>query len=100
VIEGSPHKGTVVLDEVQKVPELLAVVHGIIEGRRRLQFVLTGSSARKLKRGVVDLLAGRALVRTLHPFMAAELGERFRLEASLTHGLLPLVVASRDLGKS
>jgi len=99
VIEGNPNKSTVVLDEVQKVPELLAVVHGIIEEKRGLQFVLTGSSARKLKRGGVDLLAGRALVRTLHPFMAAELGERFQLEASLTHGLLPLVVASTDPGE-
>ena len=99
VIEGNPRKSAVVIDEVQKVPELLAVVHGIIEDRRRLQFILTGSSARKLKRGGVDLLAGRALVRTLHPFMAAELGERFRLGASLRHGLLPLVVASTDPGE-
>jgi predicted AAA+ superfamily ATPase len=99
VIDGNPNKSAVVLDEVQKVPELLAVVHGIIEDRSRLQFVLTGSSARKLKRGGVDLLAGRALVRTLHPFMAAELGERFRLEASLRHGLVPLVVASTDPGE-
>lgn len=99
VIEGNPKKSTVVLDEVQKVPELLTVVHGIIEDRSRLRFVLTGSSARKLKRGGVDLLAGRALVRSLHPFMAAELGERFRLDASLRYGLVPLVVASADPGE-
>jgi predicted AAA+ superfamily ATPase len=55
--------------------------------------VLTGSSARKLLRGGVDLLAGRAVVRTLHPFMAAELPE-FSLEAALVTGLLPVVVAA------
>jgi predicted AAA+ superfamily ATPase len=55
--------------------------------------VLTGSSARKLRRGGVDLLAGRALLRTLHPFMAAELPE-FRLEVALASGLLPLVLAA------
>ena len=96
VIEGNPRKGTVVIDEVQKIPELLAVVHGIIEDNRGLQFVLPGSSASKLKRGGVDLLAGRALVRTLHPFMATELGKSFQLGTSLRHGLLPLVVASPD----
>ena len=96
LIEGNPRKKQVVIDEVQKVPELLAAVHGIIEEKNQLQFVLTGSSARKLKRGGVDLLAGRALIRTLHPFMAAELGNIFQLDASLRHGLLPLVVASAN----
>jgi predicted AAA+ superfamily ATPase len=74
--------------------ELLNVVHALIERPGRQQrFVLTGSSARKLRRGGVDLLAGRALLRTLHPFMAAELSE-FQLDTALQRGLLPLVVAS------
>lgn len=81
----------VVVDEVQKVPELLDVVHGLIEERRGLRFVLTGSSARKLKRSGVDLLAGRALLRYLHPFMAAELGPSFNADRALKLGLLPLV---------
>jgi predicted AAA+ superfamily ATPase len=81
---------------VQKVPELLPVVHQLIEQRRRLQFILTGSSARKLKRSGVDLLAGRAVLRTLHPYMAAELGDRFEIASALHRGLVPLVVGASD----
>jgi predicted AAA+ superfamily ATPase len=72
-LAGERGKLTVVIDEVQRAPELLSVVHALIEERRGLRFVLTGSSARKLRRGTANLLAGRALVRSLHPFMAAEL---------------------------
>ncbi len=93
LVLGAPERDTVVVDEVQRIPELLNVVHELLESRQRKRFVLTGSSARKLRRGGVDLLAGRALLRTLHPFMAAEL-PRFRLEEALQRGLLPLVVAS------
>ena len=82
-----------VLDEVQRVPELLNVVHALLESKDRRRFVLTGSSARKLRRGGVDLLAGRAVVRTLHPFMAAEL-RFFDIDVALTRGLLPLVTTS------
>jgi len=85
----------VVVDEVQRVPELLYVVHDLIERRSGHQFVLTGSSARKLRRGGVDLLAGRALHRTLHPFMAAEL-PTFNLDDALATGLVPVVVASPE----
>lgn len=85
----------IVVDEVQRVPELLEVVHHLIEQWPGTRFVLTGSSARKLKRSGVDLLAGRAVVRELHPFMAAELPS-FDLERALLQGLLPLVVASGD----
>jgi len=92
---GSSRKRVVVVDEVQRVPELLNVVHEVLERPGAPRFVLTGSSARKLRRGGVDLLAGRALLRTLHPFMAAELAE-FRLDESLKFGLLPLVVAAGD----
>jgi predicted AAA+ superfamily ATPase len=78
---------------VQRVPELLNVVHALIEQPVRRQFVLTGSSARKLRRGGIDLLAGRALYYTLHPFMAAE-WPSFQLSTAFQTGLLPLVVAS------
>ena len=88
---GAPEGSTVVVDEVQRIPDLLNVVHELIESGPSSRFVLTGSSARKLRRGGVDLLAGRALLRTLHPFMAAELPE-LRLEDALENGLLPLVV--------
>jgi len=90
-IAGTPEARVVVVAEVQRVPELLPVVHQLIEERSGLSFVLTGSSARKLKRTGVDLLAGRAVLRSLHPFMAAELGEAFDLERALLQGLLPVV---------
>jgi predicted AAA+ superfamily ATPase len=81
----------IVIDEIQKVPELLAVVHYLIEQKKGYQFILTGSSARKLKRSGVDLLAGRALLKYMHPFTAEELGSLFSLEKALEIGLLPLV---------
>ena len=93
-VNANPRSHCVVIDEVQRVPDLLTVVHSLIEAKRGLQFVLTGSSARKLKRTGVDLLGGRALFHTLHPFVAAELGERFDFEQALRHGLLPVVLAS------
>jgi len=87
---------TVVVDEVQKVPELLDVVHHLVESGPGPRFVLTGSSARKLKRTGVDLLAGRLVLRSLHPFMAVELGAGFSLESALEYGLVPLVVDAAD----
>jgi predicted AAA+ superfamily ATPase len=90
---GEPDRPVVVIDEVQRVPELLNVVHELIESGGGRTFILTGSSTRKLRRGGTDLLAGRAVHRTLHPFMAAELAE-FRLGDALRLGLLPLVVAA------
>ncbi len=90
ITSGSEGK-TIIIDEVQKVPELLDVVHELLEDGNGIQFILTGSSARKLKRTGVDLLAGRAIVKTMHPFMAAELGESFSLAKSLQIGLVPLI---------
>ncbi len=97
-VEGSPSSRTIIVDEIQKVPSLLDQVHRIIEnaGRQKLQFILTGSSARKLKRSGTDLLAGRAILKTLHPFLAAELGKHFVLARSLELGMLPLVLGSSD----
>ncbi len=79
---------TVVLDEVQKLPALLDEVHRLIE-KRKTRFILTGSSARKLRRSGANLLAGRAQTLTMHPFTADELGARFDLRHAVTHGLLP-----------
>ncbi len=93
LVLGSPDRHTVVVDEVQRVPELLNVVHDLMSKPVFPRFVLTGSSARKLRRGGVDLLAGRALLCTLHPFMAGELGD-FHVARALRQGLLPLAVAS------
>ena len=80
--------GWVIIDEVQKVPKLLDVVHSQIESAGT-RFALTGSSARKLKRGTVNLLAGRAFVYHLFPFTTAELGTSFDLETALAFGTLP-----------
>lgn len=85
----------VVIDEVQKVPDLLAMVHALIE-ERRTRFVLTGSSARKLKRSGVDMLAGRAALRFLFPYLAAEMGDQFSLASALRIGLIPLIVEAAD----
>jgi len=89
------HKGWVVVDEVQRVPELLNEVHRLIESRR-LRFVLTGSSARKLRRRGVNLLAGRALTRHMHPLTALELGKDFDLKRALRWGCLPLACTSEN----
>ena len=88
------YKGWVVVDEVQRVPEVLNEVHRLIESRR-LRFVLTGSSARKLRRRGVNLLAGRALTRHLHPLTALELGKDFDLKRALRWGCLPLACTSK-----
>jgi predicted AAA+ superfamily ATPase len=78
------------VDEVQRLPNLLNEVHRFIE-EKRLRFVLCGSSARRLKRAGVNLLAGRALHRSMHPFVPEEIGSRFNLEEALQFGLLPIV---------
>lgn len=91
LVEGAMDKNVVIIDEVQKIPELLDIVHLLIEKHRKKIFVLTGSSMRKLRREGVNLLGGRALNLKMHPYMAAELGKQFDLEKALTYGMLPLV---------
>jgi uncharacterized protein len=111
----------IIIDEIQKVPKLLDLVHKILEEqeREKLQaehvqkeihktnlstlsrkFILTGSSARKLKRGAANLLAGRAFVFKLFPFSFQELGEAFNLHEALMWGLLPKITSfETDLQK-
>lgn len=84
------YAGWVVVDEIQRIPELLNEVHRLIE-TRRYRFVLTGSSARKLRRAGHNLLAGRALTCSFHPLTTVELGKDFRLQHSLQYGSLPCV---------
>lgn len=83
----------VVVDEVQRLPHLLNEVHRAIE-ERKLKFALTGSSARKLRRAGVNLLAGRATQRYMFPFVPEEMGDDFQLDAALQFGTMPIVVAS------
>ena len=86
----------VIVIDVEKVPDVLTVVHSLIEKKLNKHFVLTGSSARKLKRSGVDLLGGRALLRHMHPFMAAELQTSFDLSSALKIGLLPLILGAKN----
>lgn len=88
-------KGWIVIDEVQKVPAILDEVHRLIENHH-YRFILTGSSARKLKRAGVNLLAGRAIRYTMHPLVIQELGSRFDLAFALQHGLLPALYSYDD----
>jgi len=81
-------KDWVVIDEVQRVPELLHEIHRLIE-KYKYKFILTGSSARKLKRKGPNLLGGRALTYSLHPLTVIELGKDFNLDHSLKYGHLP-----------
>jgi len=78
----------VIIDEVQRIPDLLNEIHRLIE-KHKYKFVLTGSSARKLRRRGINLLGGRALTYSLHPLTAVELGNDFDLEHSLKYGHLP-----------
>jgi uncharacterized protein len=80
----------VIIDEVQKVPKLLDVVHDQIESTNR-KFILTGSSARKLKHGGANLLAGRAFVYDLHPFVYCEIDGRNHINDFLRWGMLPKI---------
>jgi len=85
-----PETEWIVIDEVQKLPALLDVVHHLIE-EKRFKFALTGSSARKLKRDGANLLAGRASVYHLFPFSPFELEQTFSLNTTLEWGTLPEV---------
>ncbi|MES2345421.1 MAG: AAA family ATPase [Chlamydiota bacterium] len=91
-----PAGSTLILDEIQRVPQLLSEVHALIEEKREIQYIMTGSSSRKLRRSVSDLLGGRALLRQMGPFIASELGKSFSLEKALKTGLIPLIWESSD----
>jgi len=92
ILAEHPNKKAVVIDEVQKVPDILNVVHELIEEKKGYQFIMTGSSARKLKKEGVNLLGGRALLKHMSPFFAAELGSTFDLSRNLKLGMLPIVL--------
>lgn len=84
------------IDEIQKIPELLDEVHLLIE-ERGIRFLLTGSSARKLRVGGTNLLGGRARDRSFHPLVSAEISiDQFNLNRALNHGLLPFHYLAED----
>lgn len=90
------HAGWVVVDEVQRVPALLDEVHRLVEVRPGLKFALTGSSARKLRRGGVNRLGGRAVPLRMHALTASELGGDWHLRSAVTRGCLPMAVNATD----
>ena len=92
-LRSAPPESWVVVDGIQRLPDLLNEAHRHIEDRR-LNFALLGSSARRLKAAGVNLLAGRALHKTMHPLTPAELGDDFDLDAALDTGTIPLVWAA------
>jgi len=96
VLEGTAGKNNIIVDEVQKVPELLDLIHKLIEKKEGKKYILTGSSARKLKKHGIDLLAGRAVLRRMHPFMASEMGRDFDFNKAMKFGLVPLICDSAD----
>lgn len=89
------YNGWIIIDEVQRIPELLNEVHRLIE-KNKYRFILTGSSARKIRRKGVNLLAGRALSYQLYPLTALELSGDFKLDHSLRYGHLPCVYTEKD----
>jgi predicted AAA+ superfamily ATPase len=93
--ELNPRDKIVVVDEIQRLPVLLNEVHRMIE-ERGIRFLLTGSSARKLRRGGVNLLGGRARTKHMHPFTYQELGNQFDLLKAIDRGLLPSIYLSDD----
>jgi len=100
--QAQPDCAWIVVDEIQRVPALLDEVQHLM-GKKRQRFVLSGSSARKLRRSGANLLAGRAEMRGMFPLVSAELGEQRPLDEVLARGMLPQAVArsrSRQFLKS
>ena len=93
--ELDPRDEIVVIDEIQRLPVLLNEIHRLIE-ERGIRFLLTGSSARKLRRGGVNLLGGRARTKYMHPLTYRELGNQFDLLKAIGRGLLPSIYLSED----
>ena len=92
----SKKKCQVVVDEIQRCADLLNEVHLLMEKMPEAQFILTGSSARKLRRAGVNLLGGRAYTLRLHPLTFKEIGKKFSLEQSLRFGTIPSIVLQRE----
>ncbi len=82
---------TIIVDEVQKVPRLLDVIHARIEQDPSTRFILCGSSARKLRHGSSNLLGGRAVYRSMHPLTMKEMGDHFQLPLVLFYGSMPRI---------
>jgi uncharacterized protein len=92
-----PKVRTILLDEVQRVPALLDTVQIVLDDKPgRFRFLLSGSSARKLRKGHANLLPGRVHTHHLHPLVASELGPDFNLNRAMAHGTLPGIYSETD----
>jgi len=98
-VEELKESSTIFIDEVQRVPKILDVIHSLMEQKPKLTFILCGSSARKLWRGAANLLGGRALYRTMHPLTFEELSETFNLQWILAYGSLPKIYTTLNQRK-
>lgn len=98
-VEELQGSATIFIDEVQRVPKILDVIHSLMEQRPTLKFILCGSSARKLRHGAANLLGGRAIYRTMHPLTFEELSETFNLQWILGYGSLPHVYTTLNQKK-
>ncbi len=97
-LAAAPEHKTVIIDEIQRVPRLLDVVQSLIDRNRSLRFVMSGSSARKLRHGHANLLGGRVRSLNLHPLTAEELKETFNLNQALAYGTLPRICVELKAG--
>lgn len=94
VLAKDADKTWIIVDEIQRIPDLLNEVHSLIADGYR--FALSGSSARKLKRGQANLLAGRALVKHMFPLTAAEYGDAISFDEAIQFGTLPSIIVKPD----
>lgn len=92
----APRITHVVVDEIQRIPALLDEIHYLIENTKAPYFILSGSSARKLKRYHANMLGGRALTLHLHPLTHVELGQMFSLDKALAYGTMPAIYLEPD----
>jgi predicted AAA+ superfamily ATPase len=96
-MSAAPEYEWIIIDEIQKIPKILDTIHLILESKKiKTKFILTGSSARKLKRGSANLLAGRVFSNHFFPFTFIELGKDFDLEKAINYGMLPTVWVSEN----
>jgi len=92
--DADPEHGPVIIDEIQKLPSLLDDVHYLIE-KKGFRFILTGSSPVKLRRSGINLLGGRARIRSMHPFVSAEVPD-WNMDRALLYGGIPSVYLSEE----
>ena len=100
IVKARPDNSTVIIDEIQKVPQLLETIHSIMEQKRGIQFILTGSSARKLRRTSANLLGGRAYNMKMLPFSYSEIKQNFSFDEILEFGTIPVILMAKNRTKA